>query len=44
MVVNREYAKALWFTVAGVIGIFAVANVLERTVCWLRYIYRYCQS
>src|SRR5271170_7216632 len=33
MMENRAYARALWYTVAAVVAIGAMANIFERIVC-----------
>jgi len=37
MLINREYARVLWYTVATAVGLYTLSNIYARIVCFQRY-------
>jgi len=37
MLANREYARALWYTVGAVVSIYTFINVVSHLISWSRY-------
>jgi len=37
LIINRAYARALWYTVAATVTVFGLANAYNRILGWIRF-------